>query len=136
MASSQVDWVDYLVFAIVLSISVCIGIFYAFSKQTSKEYLLANRSMSSIPVAMSMICSAVRLGQVILIFLIFYSNILICSAITLLANPVEVYLYGLQYLMVILSFPLFNLALLYLYIPVYFNLNVNSAYEVCKKVIS
>lgn len=67
--------------------------------------------MSSIPVALSMICSAV-------------------SAITLLANPVEVYKYGLQYLMVILSFVPFNLALLYLYIPVYFNLNVNSAYEV------
>ncbi|XP_021955971.1 sodium-coupled monocarboxylate transporter 2 [Folsomia candida] len=111
--ASEVDWVDYFVFGIVLSISVGIGIFYGCfgSKQkTTKEYLLANRQMSSIPVALSMICSAV-------------------SAITLLANPVEVYKYGLQYLMVILSFVPFNLALLYLYIPVYFNLNVNSAYE-------
>lgn len=52
------------------------------------------------------------------------------SAITLLAHPVEIYLYGLQYLMIIISFIPFNLILAYFYIPVYFQLNVKSAYEV------
>jgi hypothetical protein len=57
------------------------------------------------------------------------------SAITLLANPVEIYLYGLQYLLVILSFIPFNLSLAYLYIPVYFNLKLSSAYEVNLTII-
>ncbi|CAL8121840.1 unnamed protein product [Orchesella dallaii] len=115
MAASYTDigWEEYLVFMIVLSISIAIGIYYGCfgSKQkTTKEYLLADGKMPAFPVALSMVCSAV-------------------SAITLLANPVEIYFYGLQFLMVILSFIPFNLSLAYLYIPVYFNLNVKSAYE-------
>lgn len=55
----DVGWAEYLVFLIVLAISVCIGIFYGFfgSKQKStKEYFLANRQMPAFPVALSMIC--------------------------------------------------------------------------------
>jgi len=59
VSPSDIEWPDYFVFSAVLAISVSIGIFYGCfgSKQkTTKEYLLADRKMSSIPVALSMIC--------------------------------------------------------------------------------
>ena len=52
------------------------------------------------------------------------------SAITLLGNPSEVYFYGTQYGLIVFSFIPLTLAVMYLYAPVYFNLQLSSAYEV------
>ena len=52
------------------------------------------------------------------------------SAITLLGYPVEIFLYGTQYMVVVLCYVPLTLSLCYLYIPVYFNLELSSAYEV------
>ena len=62
--------------------------------------------------------------------IVFFVNKSAVSAITLLGNPVEVYLYGTQYMLVVLCFIPFTLSLSYLYLPLYFNLGVHSAYEV------
>jgi hypothetical protein len=54
-----IEWPEYVVFGLVLACSMGIGIYYGLfaSKQKStKEYLMANRQMSSFPVALSMIC--------------------------------------------------------------------------------
>jgi sodium-coupled monocarboxylate transporter 8/12 len=59
VSPSDIEWPDYFVFAVVLAISMGIGIFYGCfgsRQKTTKEYLLANGQMSSIPVAFSMIC--------------------------------------------------------------------------------
>jgi sodium-coupled monocarboxylate transporter 8/12 len=57
---------------------------------------------------------------------------LVCSfvsAITLLGNPVEVYFYGTQYTLIAFAFIPMTAALAYLYVPVYFELQLTSAYE-------
>lgn len=51
---------DYVVFSIVLAISAGIGIYYALAggkQRSQKEYLMANRSMSALPVALSVLAS-------------------------------------------------------------------------------
>jgi len=52
------------------------------------------------------------------------------SSIALLGYPMEIYSFGTQYLVVILCYIPLGLGLSYFYIPVYFNLNLSSAYEV------
>ena len=65
---------DYVVFAAMLAVSAVIGIYYAFAggkQSTTSEFLMGDRSMSVLPVAMSLMAS----------FL---------SGISLLGIPVEV----------------------------------------------
>lgn len=57
---ADIGWAEYVVFMLVLSVSVGIGVFYGCfgSKQkTTREYLLANRQMPAFPVALSQICT-------------------------------------------------------------------------------
>ncbi|GBM82984.1 Sodium-coupled monocarboxylate transporter 1 [Araneus ventricosus] len=72
---------------------------------------MGGRSLSVFPVAMSVLASFM-------------------SAITLLGTPVEVYRYGTQYIIINIAFCLVIPATAYLYLPVFFNLGVTSAYEV------
>lgn len=51
-------WVDYTVFGLMLAVSAAIGIFYGMcskKKQDTKEFLMAGKSMTTFPVAMSLI---------------------------------------------------------------------------------
>ncbi|KAI0214332.1 Sodium-dependent multivitamin transporter [Lamellibrachia satsuma] len=74
---------DYVVFSLVLVISVAIGFYHALvggKQQTTAEFLVADRSLSALPVALSVLAS-------------FF------SASTLLGTPAEIYLRGTQYWM-------------------------------------
>ena len=54
------QWYDWLIFAVTLAISMSIGIYYALTggkQKTTREYLLANRSMGTFPVALSIYVS-------------------------------------------------------------------------------
>ncbi|XP_021948921.1 sodium-coupled monocarboxylate transporter 1 [Folsomia candida] len=111
--SSLFKWPEYLVFASVLVASMGIGIFYGFfskKNKTNEEYLMGGRKMGVFPVSLSLICSFI-------------------SAITLLGNPVEVYFYGLIYLYFSISFIPMTLIISYCYLPVFFKLQLTSAYE-------
>lgn len=58
-SGKNIGWEEYAVFGAVLVSSMSIGVYYGCfgSRQKStKEFLLANRQMSSIPVALSLIC--------------------------------------------------------------------------------
>lgn len=57
---------------------------------------------------------------------IFFSLI---SAVTLLGLPADVYTFGAGYLVINLSLLIVALATAYVYLPVYFNLNLISVYE-------
>ncbi|XP_072017918.1 sodium-coupled monocarboxylate transporter 1-like [Amphiura filiformis] len=60
MSSIVFSVYDWLVFSIILGVSVGIGIYYALiggKQKTSKEYLLADKSMGAFPVAMSLLAS-------------------------------------------------------------------------------
>jgi hypothetical protein len=51
---------DYVVFSLVLIVSVMIGLFYWLKdrkSQTAENFLMANRQMSIIPVSLSMLAS-------------------------------------------------------------------------------
>ena len=105
---------DFVVFSLTLLASMGIGIFYSRSggaQQNNNEYLMAGRSMASIPVAVSVLASFV-------------------SSIAILGNPAEVYTYGFQYWIqcftTFISVPVMALV----FLPVYYNLRLTSSYEV------
>ena len=58
------------------------------------------------------------------------------SAITLLGTPAEVYQFGTMYWLVVLAFFLVMPATNYLYMPIFYELQVTSAYEVIRAMIS
>lgn len=54
-----IGWEEFAVFGAVLLSSTSIGVYYGFfsgGQQTTTDYLLAGRTMNSIPVALSLIC--------------------------------------------------------------------------------
>ncbi|XP_066595800.1 sodium-coupled monocarboxylate transporter 1-like [Prorops nasuta] len=105
-------WTDYSLFAILLIVSVLIGIYFGFfSRQdNTTEYLLAGKTMGPFPVAMSIIASHV-------------------SGITLLGVPTEVYEYGSQYSAIIFTSALTGIAVVYLFLPVFYKLQLTSTFE-------
>lgn len=105
--------VDFVMFAAILVISAGIGFYHAWADRKKKDmanYLVAGGNMNPIPVGMSLIAS----------FL---------SAITLLGAPAEIYNYTLIYWWIGLGFLLVTAASAELYIPVFYNLKVTSAFE-------
>jgi len=106
-------WPDYLVFAAMLAVSAVIGVYYACiggKQSTTDEFLMAGRNMGTFPVAMSLIASFM-------------------SAVTLLGTPAEMYQYGTMYLLISFAFMLVMPSTNYLYLPIFFKLQVTSAYE-------
>jgi len=58
MEATLFTWPDYLVFSLILAVSVAIGFYYACAgdrQRTTQEYLIANRSMHWFPVACSLL---------------------------------------------------------------------------------
>ena len=107
-------WADYLVFVLMLVASAAIGVYYACvgrKKTSTDEFLMAGRNMGTFPVAMSLIASFM-------------------SAITLLGTPAEIYQFGTIYWLIIFSFFFVMPAANFLYMPIFYNLQCTSAYEV------
>ena len=68
--SSKFKWPEYAVFGAILFSSAAIGIFYGCfgSKQsTNEEFLMGNRKMAPLPVALSLLCRLVEPHDIILI---------------------------------------------------------------------
>lgn len=108
---------DYVVLGIVLLVSSIIGLYYRFTggkQKTIKEYLLADNNMHIAPVAFSLVASFM-------------------SAVTLLGVSSENYTYGIQFIVINLSYGLFTPIAAYLYLPVFFQLQATSAYEYLEK---
>jgi len=104
---------DYVVFGIILAIASAIGLYYGCTgnKQSStSEFLMAGRSMSVLPVALSLLASFV-------------------SAILLLGTPAEIVVYGTQYWMICICYFVIPVAA-YVFIPVFYRLGVTSVFEV------
>lgn len=58
LLANQFGWEDYLVFSLMLIISAAIGVYYGFfanKKNDTKEFLMAGKSMTTFPIAMSLI---------------------------------------------------------------------------------
>ncbi|XP_056150794.1 solute carrier family 5 member 6a [Lampris incognitus] len=105
--------VDYVIFALLLVASAGIGLFYAFSggrQRTTQEFLLADRSMSCLPVSLSLLAT-------------------FQSAVAILGAPSEIYTYGTQYWFLGCSYFLGLLIPAHVFIPVFYRLRLSSAYE-------
>ena len=115
MASDHIFHVaDYVVFVLTIVISLGIGIFYAFSggrQRTTSEFLVGNRKMAVLPVAISLMVS-------------FESSIM------MLGVPAETYTYGIQWIMANFGWFLSNLAAIKIMVPLVHPLKITSAYEV------
>ncbi|GAB1602817.1 sodium-coupled monocarboxylate transporter 2-like [Argonauta hians] len=105
--------VDYVVFALTLSVSVIIGLFYAIKDRklkTTKSYLLAEGNMSIGPVALSLVASFM-------------------SAITLLGTPAEIYNYNTMFMVMTLAYIVAMFFAAHVYIPILYRLQITSVYE-------
>lgn len=53
------DWIDYVVFGVMLIVSAFIGVYFAFfakiKQNTTSEYLMGGKTMSIFPISMSLI---------------------------------------------------------------------------------
>ncbi|KAG7265255.1 hypothetical protein CRUP_022690 [Coryphaenoides rupestris] len=105
--------VDYVIFVLLLVASAGIGLFYAFSggrQRTTQEFLLADRSMSCLPVSLSLLAT-------------------FQSAVAILGAPSEVYTFGTQYWFLGCSYFLGLLIPAHVFIPIFYRLRLSSAYE-------
>ncbi|XP_005931152.1 solute carrier family 5 member 6a [Haplochromis burtoni] len=105
--------VDYVIFALLLVASTGIGLFYAFSggrQRTTQEFLMADRSMSCLPVSLSLLAT-------------------FQSAVAILGAPSEVYTFGTEYWFLGCSYFLGLLIPAHVFIPVFYRLRLSSAYE-------
>ncbi|XP_003736159.2 putative sodium-dependent multivitamin transporter [Drosophila persimilis] len=104
---------DYAILAVVLIISVLIGLYYRFAgkrQSTTTEYLLAGRSMGVTPVAFSLMASFM-------------------SAITILGVSMENYQFGTMFVIINLSYVVSTPIAAYLILPVFYRLKTASVYE-------
>ncbi|GAB0091668.1 sodium-coupled monocarboxylate transporter 1 [Sergentomyia squamirostris] len=110
-------WPDYLVFACMLISCLLIGIYFGFVKKKPKKgteeadnYLVGGRKMSIVPIAMSLIATYI-------------------SGISLLGTPTEIYIYGTQYMYILIGVLLMGIIMTYIYLPVFHDLKLTSTYE-------
>jgi len=102
---------NYAVFGAMLLVSAGIGVFFWWRGQKStEEYLMASRSMGTIPMTLSLVASFM-------------------SAITLLGTPAELYVSGTQYVALVLSYPLVMGATAHMFLPVFDRLQVATSYQ-------
>ncbi|XP_074029664.1 sodium-coupled monocarboxylate transporter 1 isoform X2 [Leptinotarsa decemlineata] len=107
------SWYDYAIFSTMLSISGGMGIYFGCFGQkqtTAKEYLLGGREMKVFPIVMSLIASHT-------------------SGVTLLALPSEIYVYGAAYWFCAISLMIVAVVTIYVYLPVFYKLQLTSTYE-------
>ncbi|XP_035231901.1 putative sodium-dependent multivitamin transporter isoform X1 [Stegodyphus dumicola] len=108
---------DYTILGITLSISAALGLYFRFSgnkQKTNDEYLLAGKDMSILPVAFSLMAS-------------FF------SATILMGLPAEMYDYGTNMVFMNIGFSVGPVIAAYLFIPIFFNTGITTAYEYLEK---
>ncbi|KRF94085.1 putative sodium-dependent multivitamin transporter [Drosophila mojavensis] len=104
---------DYAILAVVLIISIGIGVYYRYvdNKQSNTTaFFLADRSMGVTPVAFSLMASFM-------------------SAVTILGVSMEIYQYGTMFVIINISYVLSTPVAAYLILPVFYRLKTASVYE-------
>lgn len=105
---------DYVIFIAMLGVSAAIGVYYAISgnkQKTTKDFFMGGKKMGIFPVAMSILASFM-------------------SAIPMLGIPAETYLTGTQFWMVVVAYCVMFPTVAYVFMPVFYNLGIQSVYEV------
>jgi len=121
MADERFSIIDYVVFSVMLLISALIGIWYGCGpggkQKTTAEYLLGDRQMKNWPVAISLLVSYL-------------------SAITLLGVPSEIYTYGAQYYVLIISYFIICFTVAVIFVPMFRRVNITCANEYLERRFS
>ncbi|XP_070284973.1 sodium-dependent multivitamin transporter [Myotis yumanensis] len=105
--------VDYVVFALLLVLSLAIGLYHAcrgWGRHTIGQLQMADRKMGCLPVALSLLAT-------------------FQSAVAILGVPSEIYRFGTQYWFLGCSYFLGLLIPAHIFIPVFYRLHLTSAYE-------
>jgi len=107
---------DYVVLFLFIGLSAVIGLYFAFQARRQKktddteDYLLAGRSLSALPVSLSLTASFM-------------------SALTVLGTPVEIYTYGMMFQWNFICYLCVAIMVGTVFIPILYNLKITSAYE-------
>lgn len=104
---------DLVVFGMLLLISVAIGLYHALSggrQRTTQEFLMADRSMSCLPLALSLMAT-------------------FQSAVAIVGTPAEIFYHGTQYWFIGCAYFLGLLIPAHIFIPIFYRLRLNSAYQ-------
>ncbi|XP_058143740.1 sodium-dependent multivitamin transporter [Dasypus novemcinctus] len=104
---------DYVVFVLLLVLSLAIGLYHAcrgWGRHTVGQLLMADRKMSCLPVALSLLAT-------------------FQSAVAILGVPSEIYRFGTQYWFLGCSYLLGLLIPAHIFIPIFYRLRLTSAYE-------
>ncbi|RZF47386.1 hypothetical protein LSTR_LSTR009125 [Laodelphax striatellus] len=115
--SGTLGIIDVAVIASCLAISAAIGIYYRFSggkQKTAEEYLLGGKQQKIVPVALSLMTSMM-------------------SSIALLGLSSEVYLHGIQFVVINVGYFIAAPIIAYFFLPVYFKLQATSIFEYLEK---
>ena len=105
---------DIVIFVLVLAVSLGIGIYFALAggrQKTTREFLMGNRSLSMIPVSISVFMSFI-------------------SAILVLGNTAEVYLHGTRIFISCFGGGLAFLFTAFFFLPLFYPLKLTSSFEV------
>ncbi|XP_071563748.1 sodium-coupled monocarboxylate transporter 1 [Temnothorax nylanderi] len=105
-------WIDWMVFALMLLVSAAAGLwhFRRAQKSSTQDYLLGGRSLGLFPVSASLVASFI-------------------SGVTILGTPAEIYNFGTQYWITIISILFSGIVVATVYLPVFTTLQLNSVYE-------
>ncbi|XP_032679849.1 sodium-coupled monocarboxylate transporter 1-like [Odontomachus brunneus] len=106
-------WTDYTLFGGLLGVSMLIGVYFGFfstKQDNTTEYLLGGKTMSFVPISMSLIASHI-------------------SGVSLLGVPSEVYQYGTQYAACIFTSFITCFLIVWVYLPVFHKLQLTSTFE-------
>ncbi|KAM6437975.1 sodium-coupled monocarboxylate transporter 1-like [Liasis olivaceus] len=110
--SQRFTTLDYVIFSTMLLLSAIVGIFYAFGGvlKSHKDFLMADRNLSSWPVSFSLTTSFM-------------------SALTVLETPAEIYRFGSVYIIFALSYAIMVVISAEVFLPVFYRLGITSTYE-------
>ncbi|KAF4016521.1 hypothetical protein G4228_007876 [Cervus hanglu yarkandensis] len=113
VVTSTFSLVDYVVFALLLVLSLAIGLYHAYrgwGRHSIGQLLLADRKMGCLPVALSLLAT-------------------FQSAVAILGVPSEIYRFGTQYWFLGCCYFLGLLIPAHVFIPIFYRLHITSAYE-------
>ncbi|KAF4521054.1 hypothetical protein B566_EDAN008126 [Ephemera danica] len=112
--SRKFGFLDYSVFCVLMLTSASIGTYFAFfakqKQNTTKEYLMGGKTMGIFPITMSLVASYI-------------------SGVSLLGVPAEIYTYGTQYGVIIIAEIFVCVVTAYMFMPVFYNLQLYSSFE-------
>uniref|UniRef100_A0A8C6XFK3 Uncharacterized protein n=1 Tax=Naja naja TaxID=35670 RepID=A0A8C6XFK3_NAJNA len=113
VVSQRFTTLDYVIFSTMLLLSAIIGVFYAFQgvPKSHKDFLMAEHSLSFLPVAFSLAASFM-------------------SGLAVLGTPAEVYRFGSIFLLFAFSYAIMVVISAEVFLPVFYRLGLTSVYEV------